>query len=175
MSLRVREAKEDSGRPAAISAVAGVIAGFALGMLFAKGLGDHKRAAGAARDETRSDGTAADREDDEFGDAAGDDFGDDDEVLGENYDDALEERVLEVFQNDPVLSKRAIDIASLGDQVIELAGRVDTAREATHAVAVARGVPDVVNVVNRLAVRRAEKASRRAEPEREVPRAEHVE
>src|SRR4051812_33693157 len=35
-------------------------------------------------------------------------------------DEALEERVLEAFRNDPLLSERAIDIGAIGDGIIEL-------------------------------------------------------
>ena len=60
---------------------------------------------------------------------AEDDFDDgDDELMGDDYDGAIEERVLSVFQNDPILSERAIDIGSLGDNVIELEGLRERAR-----------------------------------------------
>jgi len=58
--------------------------------------------------------------------------------------------VLEAFRNDPILSTRAVDIGSLRTGVIELAGVVDTAQEAQHAVTIARGVPGVQTVVNRI-------------------------
>jgi hypothetical protein len=77
----------------------------------------------------------------------------------------LEERVLEAFRNDPVLCERAIDIGSLNDGVIELAGWVENDDEARHAVTIARGVPGVDTVVNRIAIgdeeRRFEDAARR--------------
>lgn len=88
-----------------------------------------------------------------------------DELELEDYDEILEERVLEAFRNDPVLSERAIDIGSIGDGVIELAGWVENERESRHAVTLARGVPGVDTVVNRIAigdeVRRFEDAARR--------------
>jgi len=43
-----------------------------------------------------------------------------------------------------------VDIGSLRTGVIELAGVVDTAQEAQHAVTIARGVPGVTTVVNRI-------------------------
>src|SRR6185312_15434056 len=49
-------------------------------------------------------------------------------------DEALEEHVLEAFRNDPVLSERAIDIGSLNEGVIELAGWVEDETESEHAV-----------------------------------------
>ena len=58
--------------------------------------------------------------------------------------------MLEAFRNDPILSTRAVDIGSLRTGVIELAGVVDTAQEAQHAVTIARGVPGVTTVVNRI-------------------------
>lgn len=64
----------------------------------------------------------------------------------------IEERVLEAFNNDPILAERAIDIGSMGSGVIELAGWVDSDDEAEHAMTIARGVPGVDTVVNRLLV-----------------------
>ncbi|MDQ6611352.1 MAG: BON domain-containing protein [Gemmatimonadota bacterium] len=72
-------------------------------------------------------------------------------------DTTLEERVLEAFHNDPVLSERAIDIGAIGTGVIELTGWVQASWEIGHAVTLARGVPDVSTVVDRLAVRDGER------------------
>jgi hypothetical protein len=72
-------------------------------------------------------------------------------------DTELEERVLEAFHNDPVLAERAIDIGAIGTGVIELTGWVQASWEIGHAVTLARGVPDVTTVVDRLAVRDGEK------------------
>jgi hypothetical protein len=89
----------------------------------------------------------------------------DDELESEDYDESLEEHVLEAFRNDPILSERAIDIGSLNDGVIELAGWVEDDDESEHAVTIARGVPGVTTVVNRIAIgdeeRRFEEAARR--------------
>jgi hypothetical protein len=74
----------------------------------------------------------------------------DDDYESEDADVTLEERVLTAFRNDPILSTRAVDIGSLRTGVIELAGVVDTAQEAQHAVTIARGVPGVTTVVNRI-------------------------
>lgn len=68
----------------------------------------------------------------------------------------LEERVLEAYHNDPVLSERAIDIGAIDEGIIELTGWVYAAEEAEHAVVVARGTPGVETVVNRLTVRAEE-------------------
>lgn len=64
----------------------------------------------------------------------------------------IEERVLEAFNNDPILAERAIDIGAVGAGIIELSGWVDSDDEAEHAMTVARGVPGVDTVVNRLMI-----------------------
>jgi hypothetical protein len=81
-----------------------------------------------------------------------------DEVDEEDDDVVLEERVLEAFRNDPILSERAVDIGAIGEGVIELAGWVHDDGEATHAITIARGVPGVETVVNRMAVGEIESA-----------------
>jgi hypothetical protein len=89
-----------------------------------------------------------------------------DELESEDVDETLEERVLEAFRNDPILSERAIDIGSLNEGVIELAGWVENEAESEHAVTIARGVPGVDTVINRVALgdeeRRFDEAARRA-------------
>ena len=80
---------------------------------------------------------------------------DEDDVEMDEDDEALEERVLEAFRNDPVLAERAVDIGAIGDGIIELTGWVHAPDEATHAVTITRGVPGVETVVNRLDVRLA--------------------
>lgn len=85
------------------------------------------------------------------------DYGEDDaEDADDSADEELEERVLEAFRNDPILSERAIDIGAIGDGIIELTGWVRAESESPHAVTVARGVPGVTTVVNRLVVREQE-------------------
>jgi BON domain-containing protein len=86
-----------------------------------------------------------------------DDFSEFDDEYDELEDEGvpnegLEERVLEAFRNDPILSERAIDIGGIGEETIELAGWVNSEEEAEHAVVLARGVPGVGTVVNRIAV-----------------------
>lgn len=80
----------------------------------------------------------------------------------ESYDDLeedlspeeeLEERVLEAFRNDPILSERAVDIGALSDGIIELTGWVHSHDEVQHGLTLTRGVPGVDTVVNRLTVR----------------------
>jgi len=80
---------------------------------------------------------------------------DEDDVEMDEDDEALEERVLEAFRNDPVLAERAVDIGAIDDGIIELTGWVHAPDEATHAVTITRGVPGVETVVNRLDVRLA--------------------
>jgi hypothetical protein len=64
----------------------------------------------------------------------------------------LESRVLEAFQNDPILEARAIDIGAVGSGTIELTGWVTSTGEIAHALTLARGVPGVTTVVDHLAV-----------------------
>lgn len=68
-------------------------------------------------------------------------------------DSELEARVLEAFRNDPTLSGRAIDIGAIGDGIIELTGWVHSPAEVGHALTLARGVPDVAHVMDRLTIR----------------------
>ena len=76
------------------------------------------------------------------------------QASGQDADgEALEERVLEAFRNDPVLSERAVDIGAVGRGIIELTGFVQAEDEAHDAVVLTRGVPGVTTVVNRLEVR----------------------
>jgi hypothetical protein len=118
-----------------------------------------RRRRGGAHEEALSGAHGVAEDEDEFEDV------EEDEVEGAGYDETLEERVLEAFRNDPVLCERAIDIGSLNDGVIELAGWVEGEDESRHAVTIARGVPGVDTVVNRIAIgdeeRRFEDAARR--------------
>jgi hypothetical protein len=168
MSPRFRYRDEDSSSTATIIGVlAGALAGFAAGMYVAQRVGGvsglRSRFAGrrgvADEEQSLRDQYDAQRDTGDF-----DDF-DEDELEGEGYDEGLEERVLEAFRNDPILSERAIDIGSISEAAIELAGWVEDEDEAQHAVTVARGVPGVDTVVNRIAIgdeeRRFESAARR--------------
>lgn len=93
----------------------------------------------------------------------------------------LEEDVLDAFRADRTLRDRAIDISAVGAGVIELSGWVDSDAESQQAAAVARRIPGVESVVNRLAVGNAdggveddaaehdgesERRSRRGDPDR---------
>ena len=80
-----------------------------------------------------------------------------DEVVEPHHTDAeeLEGRVLEAFHNDLTLRGRQIDIGAIDDGVIELTGWVHSDAEVKYAVTLARGVPDVHEVMDSLTVRGA--------------------
>ena len=156
--------EESSHTGAMLGVLLGAVAGFTVGMLVAQQVGGFpgltsklRRGRGAAEAALRARDLAEDE--DEFEDI------DEDELESEQYDETLEERVLEAFRNDPVLAERAVDIGSIGDGTIELAGWVEDDNEAKHAVTIARGVPGVDTVVNRIAIgdeeRRFDDAARR--------------
>jgi hypothetical protein len=151
--LRYRE--EDSHVTGTVAAAfAGAVAGFAVGMLVAQRVGGFNglRQSIRRRLEETIEPEAA-RHGAEVGDYH--DYDDDfEDEIEESWarDEEIEERVLEAFRNDPILSLRAVDIGSLGEGIVELSGWVDDEDEATHAVTVARGVPDVVTVVNRISI-----------------------
>ncbi len=162
--------EESSSTGTILGVLAGALAGFAVGMFVAQRVGGvsglkaklSRRRAGM---ETAEESLRAryahheDLEEEEFEDI------EEDEIEVEDHDSGLEERVLEAFRNDPILAERAIDIGSIADGVIELAGWVDDENESQHAVTLARGVPGVDTVVNRIAIgdeeRRFEEAARR--------------
>ena len=174
--LRYRD--DDSSSTGTIATVMlGALAGFAVGMYVAQRLGGFNGIAARLKRVTRDDGQPprrfdfVDEEVDEIEDEDGaeslhaaheeEDFNGMDDT-GESASDAdaeedesaplIEERVLEAFNNDPILAERAIDIGSMGRGVIELAGWVDNDDEAEHAMTIARGVPGVETVLNRLMV-----------------------
>jgi hypothetical protein len=124
----------------------GALAGFAVGVVVAQKVGGISGLAARLRSRLRD----LERGDE---DAIGaDEYDELDEGDLEDEETALEERVLEAFRNDPVLSERAVDIGAIGDGIIELSGWVDTADESEHATTIARGTPGVVTVVNRIVV-----------------------
>lgn len=150
--LRYRD--DDSTSGIILGAIVGALAGFAAGMYMAhtgatdriKLKGEHADAE-PVRERIRSAHGASEELDEGVGEDLEDDFDDD---AADEYDVTLEERVLEAFRNDPILSTRAVDIGSLRTGVIELAGVVETSQEAQHALTIARGVPGVESVVNRI-------------------------
>jgi hypothetical protein len=166
MPLRFRDDESSTGTTVA-SVLLGAIAGFAVGMYVAQRVGGFSgltarfRPRVAADDESGRQFGVADDEIEESADDLDDvsagataDLEEDADFNGMDADDVplLEERVLEAFNNDPILAERAIDIGTIGDGTIELAGWVDSDDEAEHAMTIARGVPGVQNVVNRLLV-----------------------
>lgn len=160
---------ESSSTNTIIGVFAGAVAGFAVGMLVAQRVGGfsgltsklrrRRGATSGVREDALHGAHGVAEDEDEFEDV------EEDELESEDYDESLEEHVLEAFRNDPILSERAIDIGSLNDGVIELAGWVEDDDESEHAVTIARGVPGVTTVVNRIAIgdeeRRFEEAARR--------------
>ena len=134
--LRYRE--DDTTSSGLLYLAAGAVLGLAAGLVVADRFGGFSSLTAKLRDRV---GRLRDHDEDE----SESDIDEDDEVL--------EERVLEAFRNDPILSERAIDIGAIGDGIIELTGWVHEPDEATHAVTITRGVPGVETVVNRLDVR----------------------
>jgi BON domain-containing protein len=151
MSL-FRYRDESSTGTTVATVLIGAVAGFAVGMFVAQrvgGFGGLSRKFRKRLDEHRyapqSAALPEDEIEEEPEDVTAADASTDDVPL-------LEERVLEAFNNDPILAERAIDIGALGSGIIELAGWVDSDSEAEHAMTVARGVPGVDTVVNRLMI-----------------------
>jgi hypothetical protein len=148
--------EESSSRTALFIAI-GAAAGFAAGVLMAerfggfKGLGDRlKDSFGGGTGEEEEEFDYEGLDDDEFDP----DFDEDIETpkASLNGVEELEERVLEAFRNDPILSERAVDIGALEDGIIELTGSVNSEEESRQANVIARGVPGVETVVNRLVI-----------------------
>jgi len=136
--LRYRD--DDTTSSGLLFLAADAVLGLAAGLVVADRFGGFSSLTAKLRDRV---GRLRERDDDDY-----------DSEINED-DEALEERVLEAFRNDPTLSERAIDIGAIGDGIIELTGWVREADEATHAVTITRGVPGVETVVNRLDVRLA--------------------
>lgn len=143
---------EDTSLGSTLAGVAlGALAGFAVGVVVAQKVGGFSGISARLRGRFRRGELPVGEEGDEEGAV--------DEVEEADFEEdaqdefaVLEERVLEAFRNDPVLSERAVDIGAVGDGIIELSGWVNSADETDHAVTLARGVPGVDTVVNRLTV-----------------------
>lgn len=155
MRLRYRE-EESSSVGTVATVLVGALAGFAVGVLVAQrmgglsGLRSRLRRAATEEDERAGYGRGYDAEVADY-----DELEDADEYAaaeGGRMGGFLEQRVLEAYVNDPILSERAVDIGSVGEGIIELSGWVNTEDEAHHAVTLARGVPGVDTVVNRLSI-----------------------
>lgn len=159
---------EESTSANALYVALGALAGFAAGVVVAQQYGGISGLTTKLRERFGSAGGPHDTDDAQLEAHAHDhDYGDDaDEDEDEaNFDDEdaaldateeLEERVLEAFRNDPVLSERAIDIGAIDEGIVELTGWVNADDESQQAAVIARGVPGVETVVNRLAVRAEE-------------------
>jgi hypothetical protein len=160
---------DSSNRNAILGALAGAVAGFAVGMFVADRFGGFSGLRSRLRRQKeialrhQFGHGVADEIDDEVDAEVDDGFEDieEDEIESDEYGESLEERVLEAFRNDPLLSERAIDIGEIREGVVELAGWVETPAEAQHAVTIARGVPGIDTVVNRILASEEERALRR--------------
>ncbi|MEO8578518.1 MAG: BON domain-containing protein [Gemmatimonadales bacterium] len=161
---------EESTSASALYVALGALAGFAAGVVVAQQYGGISGLTSKLRERFGGlKGGLENAEDEQLHAHALDhDYGDDTDEEDEDdesfstdegpLDEAeeLEERVLEAFRNDPILSERAIDIGAIDDGIVELTGWVNADDESQQAVVVARGVPGVETVVNRLAVRAEE-------------------
>lgn len=143
---------EESPATSALYIALGALAGFAAGVIVAQNYGGVGGLTEKIR-ERLGRAHAADDIDNENEDFESDD---DDHERPLEPTEELEERVLEAFRNDPILSERAIDIGALDEAIVELTGWVNAADEAEQAVVITRGVPGVDTVVNRLAIRTEE-------------------
>ncbi|HLE56492.1 MAG TPA: BON domain-containing protein, partial [Rhodothermia bacterium] len=143
---------EESTATGALYIALGALAGFAAGVVVAQHYGGVSGLSDRIR-EKLGRAQAGDTIDEDTGDY---ETLDDDHERPLEPTEELEERVLEAFRNDPILSERAIDIGALDDGIVELTGWVNAADEAEQAVVITRGVPGVDTVVNRLAVRTEE-------------------
>src|SRR5262245_30886354 len=138
--LHFRE-EESSTTTTVLGALVGAVASFAVGMYVAQRVGGFIGLTSKLRSRGEDLVSARRRrrelEEGEEGEEL--EEYEEDELESEGEDEELEERVLEAFRNDPILAERAIDIGSISDGVIELAGWVDTEEESHHAVTIARG------------------------------------
>lgn len=148
--LRFQDEDESSTAGTITSVLLGAVAGFAVGMFVAQRVGGFSGIANRMRRGAEEAGERLHR-----GHAVADDFAEYDDYEDDELETGgtdLEERVLEAFRNDPILAERAVDIGGIGEATIELAGWVNSEDEAEHAVTIARGVPGVDTVVNRIAI-----------------------
>jgi hypothetical protein len=154
---------EESNATSALYVALGALAGFAAGVVVSQQYGGISGLTAKIRDrfgKIGADGAEEDlhldahAHDHDYDDEDDDDFEEDDADEGPlDATEELEDRVLEAFRNDPILSERAIDIGAIDEGIVELTGWVNAEDESQQAVVVARGVPGVDTVVNRLAVR----------------------
>lgn len=147
---RFRYREESSSSQGIVFLAVGAVAGLAAGVVLAQHYGGLGALTSRLRERFGAEGT----EGEYVGEEYDEEFEGDAEELSPTEE--LEERVLEAYHNDPVLSERAVDIGAIDEGIIELTGWVYSAEESEHAVTVARGTPGVDTVVNRLAVRAEE-------------------
>ncbi len=150
--LRYHDDDDDSSATGIATVLLGAVAGFAVGMFVAQRVGGFSGLAQSLRGRGAVAGAT-----DDASPTVADDFADfdddfDDDEIEQSEPSGLEEHVLEAFRNDPILAERALDIGGIGEETIELAGWVLSEDEAVHAVTIARGVPGVQTVVNRIAI-----------------------
>lgn len=180
--MRIIRVDDDHESKTMIWVAAGAVVGLVAGALVAERMSGRKISARTLWRRARGLGTMAakrwqpllgtamalrdawaGRDDDEQPDAAGlldadvegEEEGADasDDSFEEAMEDGLDSRVLEAFSNDPILAERSVEIEEEDAGRIVLHGRVHTAREVAHAVTIARGVPGVASVKQRLTVR----------------------
>lgn len=152
---------EESNATSAFYVALGALAGFAAGVVVSQQYGGISGLTARIRDRFGNMASEGDDQDLPLDAHAHDhDYSDDDDDFDDDEGDdtpldateELEERVLEAFRNDPILSERAIDIGAIDEGIVELTGWVNAEDESEQAVVVARGVPGVDTVVNRLAI-----------------------
>lgn len=151
----IRFRDDDSSSRGLYFLIGGAVAGLALGVFLAQRAGGFSALSARVRERFGKDGLRSDRTEGAHGVA------DDEDDMEDDFDadeaEELEERVLEAFRNDPILSERAVDIGAIGDGIIELTGTVHDEDEADHAVTLTRGVPGVTTVLNRVTARAEER------------------
>ncbi|MBA3891345.1 MAG: BON domain-containing protein [Gemmatimonadaceae bacterium] len=153
---RIRYQDEESRSGTLASVVVGALAGFAVGVLVVQRMGGISGVKNRLRRRVGSDLEAGSYAG--HGAEVGDYYDADDEIVDDDRDTDLEDRVLEAFRNDPTMSERGIDIGSAGPGVIELSGWVEVDAESDYAVTLAGGVPGVDTVLNRLGIGDEEEA-----------------
>lgn len=72
------------------------------------------------------------------------------EALHRRCRSRLEDRILELLWEDPMVGLRDFDVRDTGDGVVELSGVVRSRRERARALRLARSVEDVAAVEDRL-------------------------
>jgi hypothetical protein len=153
---------DESSTGTIVGVLVGALAGFAAGMFVAQRVGGLGGLTSRLRERAGGRFGLPQNQEQDLEDEELEDY-EEDEVESGDDDESLEERVLEAFRNDPILSERAVDIGSIGDGIIELAGWVESEEEAQHAITIARGVPDVDTVVNRMSIGDEEQRFREAQ------------